>query len=759
MIRQTRLQGPFLPLATRKLLTGRLDNSFLLGGRNIGLQLDKFGTFSLDDAGMQMQRDALHEVTRIHGDSRLLEMKTERRLLMLRAIGARRVRMRSISPLTLHLARAGTWDNAGICLHPISGFVFMPGSGIKGMVRAWAETVWAARQSDPELAWQRIASLFGYSKNSEVHKVATEHRGWRPQSVSTPEGSAAGRLVFHEAWPTTWPKLEVDIANVHHAKYYQGKDGPGDWDNPVPVYFLTVAAGTEFEFAVSDRERREDDSLDLAQSWLTGALQAEGAGSKTAAGYGRFVPTGSDKIEIPGSIAHISYELELISPAFLAGASQQQSDCILRGGTLRGLLRWWWRTLFTGHVTIDTLRSFEAAVWGGPSSGSPLRISVQPKKQQPAVRFEKGEHFLHNAGIAKRHGPSANLMGLYYTSYGMAENKNNRWCKLPNSTWQVSITARSGLLQLQDGAICKLEAHDLLKHASAALWLLTRYGGVGAKARKGFGSLRELSVDGIQSLEDCEEMAMGLLRELNMPEAANGRYAPSLTDAIQMPEVRTSWQNPWFACHNLGEIHRAATRELDKRERVVLGLPRKGQSVKGVDRHASAVHWSLGRNSNGQLLVRLLAFPSAKLPNWKNCHKALTSYVKNAARELDSCKRGRAAGPVLFHQESSPAPSSMPDGGEFPQAGDQVEVTLLLERTKKGKWKAQHSGSELAGVILDDLPSDSVPGHKIQLYVHSINAAREQIAFRIEPMSRLKKSRSSTKNRPSSRRSSRQKNR
>lgn len=38
-------------------------------------------------------------------------------------------RAETVGPFTLHLARASALENAGICLHPIYGFVYLPGTG------------------------------------------------------------------------------------------------------------------------------------------------------------------------------------------------------------------------------------------------------------------------------------------------------------------------------------------------------------------------------------------------------------------------------------------------------------------------------------------------------------------------------------------------------------------------------------------------------------------------------------------------------
>ncbi|MFH1575059.1 MAG: type III-B CRISPR module RAMP protein Cmr6, partial [Acidobacteriota bacterium] len=244
-----------------------------------------------------------------------------RRFSGLRALTTETFSAVTTGPLTLHLARASVLENAGICLHPLYGFTYLPGTGLKGMARAYAETVWKAVQADRRKAEDSILAVFG--NESGEPRAERQHVGF---------------IVFHDAWPHEWPKLVVDIVNCHHPKYYGGSDGPGDWENPVPVYFLAVPDGVKFSFALSKvRSDVLDEFLGLAREWLVGALEHAGAGAKTAAGYGVFkiiAEAETDKRVSErvrevwtgalsgGTRAEFETVLELVSPAFLAGASQ-----------------------------------------------------------------------------------------------------------------------------------------------------------------------------------------------------------------------------------------------------------------------------------------------------------------------------------------------------------------------------------------------------------------------------------------------------
>lgn len=100
-----------------------------------------------------------------------------------------------------------------------------------------------------------------------------------------------GRLILLDGLPVAKPVLEVDIINPHYGPYYQdpGRTPPADYYSPVPVPFLTVAAGQRFEFILLPAEGRgTPDDLREGAALLTDALEILGIGGKTAVGYGTF---------------------------------------------------------------------------------------------------------------------------------------------------------------------------------------------------------------------------------------------------------------------------------------------------------------------------------------------------------------------------------------------------------------------------------------------------------------------------------------
>uniref|UniRef100_A0A7C2WB43 Type III-B CRISPR module RAMP protein Cmr6 n=2 Tax=Thermorudis TaxID=1649508 RepID=A0A7C2WB43_9BACT len=155
------------------------------------------------------------------------------------------------------------------------GFPILPGSGVKGVARAYAELVEKRDESDPD-----FLAVFGRT----------------PKKGESQDVAQAGQLVFFDAIPIEGLELALDVMTPHYPDYYQGKEPwPTPWQNPVPITFLTVAPGTTFAFAVGLRQGVTDPQRRLralAETWLRQGLAELGFGAKTTSGYGRFVADG-----------------------------------------------------------------------------------------------------------------------------------------------------------------------------------------------------------------------------------------------------------------------------------------------------------------------------------------------------------------------------------------------------------------------------------------------------------------------------------
>lgn len=163
----------------------------------------------------------------------------------------------------------------GFLLDRLTGCPYLPGSSVKGLLRAAARDV--ARGDldleDEQTFWkEHLETVFGTSSSDE-------------------DSAARGDCAVYDAFPERWPTLEPDVLTPHYSGYYSGEEKyPGDWEDPVPVTFLTLRAGTKFLFPIRPLGRcvAADDLVAHIRPLLALALSWLGAGGKTQAGYGYF---------------------------------------------------------------------------------------------------------------------------------------------------------------------------------------------------------------------------------------------------------------------------------------------------------------------------------------------------------------------------------------------------------------------------------------------------------------------------------------
>jgi CRISPR-associated protein Cmr6 len=156
-----------------------------------------------------------------------------------------------------------------VSLHRTYGLPYLPGSGLKGLAAA------AAHRHLADPAWRKATG---------GNPIGPSHR------LLFGEQELSGHVTFHDAlW---WPEsgnglpLDLDVMTVHHSDYYLGKNvPPADWDNPVPVPFASMRGA--YLLALTGPSAWVKAAYDI----LKDALDQDGAGAKTAAGYGRMEVT------------------------------------------------------------------------------------------------------------------------------------------------------------------------------------------------------------------------------------------------------------------------------------------------------------------------------------------------------------------------------------------------------------------------------------------------------------------------------------
>lgn len=210
-----------------------------------------------------------------------------------------RLQATAIAPFTTGLGNEHPLENGFAFLNPY-GLPYLPGSGVKGVLRAAAQEL--ARGEWGASDWSTDLRHEVHDKKGQRLFDASDLDVLFGSEALDGENHLRGVLSFWDVIPQIeGNSLMVDIMTPHQSHYYQGKNtagstSPHDSGSPNPISFLTVPPGSGFAFHVMcNTAQLEHLAPDLAANgrWkvlLTEAFEHAfawlGFGAKTSVGYG-----------------------------------------------------------------------------------------------------------------------------------------------------------------------------------------------------------------------------------------------------------------------------------------------------------------------------------------------------------------------------------------------------------------------------------------------------------------------------------------
>ena len=215
----------------------------------------------------------------------------------------------AIAPFTTGLGNEHPLENGFAFLNPY-GLPYMPGSGVKGVLRQaareLADHLWGDDQGWNEAA---ITTLFGKaSQNGDDAADSDDGAGFQ-----------RGALTFWDVIPQIeGDALKVEVMTPHQSHYYQNGETPHESGAPNPINFLTVPPKSKFAVHVQcDLSFLARLAPDLAQDgrWqhlvtaaLSHAFQWLGFGAKTAVGYGAMAADSARQAQVDNDRASAERE-------------------------------------------------------------------------------------------------------------------------------------------------------------------------------------------------------------------------------------------------------------------------------------------------------------------------------------------------------------------------------------------------------------------------------------------------------------------
>ncbi|NJL62875.1 MAG: CRISPR-associated protein Cmr6 [Methylacidiphilales bacterium] len=215
--------------------------------------------------------------------------------------------------------------------HPVYGISYIPSASLKGAVLAWA-------RNKKDIEKKTIENLLG-----------------------TLDGGIGCVQIF-DAFPTA-PCLDIDMTNPQW--HWDKKNLSIIKYKPEPHHLLSMKSPSLI-IGINRTKRGTQEDVKIVKGWLEEALKA-GIGSRVSAGYGRTA--------LHSSLPHSSsYKFQLWTQG-IYGADTEKLE--FRPVALRGMLRYWFRTVALGIYSPSQCKELEATLFG----------TIEPKSKEGTTRI------------------------------------------------------------------------------------------------------------------------------------------------------------------------------------------------------------------------------------------------------------------------------------------------------------------------------------------------------------------------------------
>lgn len=280
----------------------RISSNMKINCENIGLILTKFVNLNVIK-NSKLKKNFLFAVTNKTLPKELqnifmsLVKKIQKELISLTALGFQTVINQPFTTNSRLIIGLGTDSvlETSLTLHKIFGIPYIPATALKGVVRA--VKFWNLVKAKDIASNEKSLKVFQEKFYGELE--TSDEDTFKAQLLFGAK-NFKGLLLFLDAFPEINNEnlFDVDIMNVHYPDYYSKNEPPGDWQQPKPIFFLTVKEEIKFHIAVlfdqyrHERLPKEYKKLDLNNlqaelvDLVSTALSEFGIGAKTRVGYG-----------------------------------------------------------------------------------------------------------------------------------------------------------------------------------------------------------------------------------------------------------------------------------------------------------------------------------------------------------------------------------------------------------------------------------------------------------------------------------------
>jgi len=219
----------------------------------------------------------------------------------------------------------------------------------------------------------------------------------------------------------------------------------------------------------------------------------------------------------------IIFECETITPMFMYGADGKTAE--LRPASIKGVMRFWWRAI-NGNLPLDELKKQEGEIFGSMEKKSSFSIRVRYKAIENNVDKKKN-NIVKVEEIPK-------MSYLFYPFYLDGAEKEKK-CFI-NLKFEVIISSRD---------------EKALKEASYSFILLSLFGGLGSRSRRGGGNFvitdvsdtnyNQFLLRDIKNLNNIYEKIREYFRDTYPLNEVSNEYSTLSTLNFKLSSNKNSW--------------------------------------------------------------------------------------------------------------------------------------------------------------------------------------------------------------------------
>lgn len=254
----------------------------------------------------------------------------------------------------------------------------------------------------------------------------------------------------------------------------------------------------------------------------------------------------------------LELDIQVVTPMFGGGSEAGVPDpvTLIRPSSIRGHLRFWWRaTRGAAFTTVRDLKQRETEIFGDTEHPSPVIVEVQSPEWEH--RREAPEYGFSKFGAEAYALFSAKQNEKHLSKEGLTFQLRIRWPKhVELQRWR---DRENELRRRNHRELLPIVVDDITEEVRAAIAAWLNFGGLGARTRRGCGSLISISPSIFAAAMSCKPIpgsrlfigapssgpldawaiAVSVYREFRQKQRGK-----KTRNGQQVPEARSFWPEP-----------------------------------------------------------------------------------------------------------------------------------------------------------------------------------------------------------------------